>query len=148
MRTKHNLIIVQPKLQVGIAYQVIFRNHWCCERCHHKHNSSTNHTLTVYPLDGNYENNEPWNLAALCQPCRRYIQQFNLETLLLVYDSPGIFGNNEPWLKSHIAGIREAVLFGLSPARGEAISSSHHSNLLVQGERDCGTVPLPHFRNE
>lgn len=130
----------------AIAYQVKKNNHWHCERCHHKNDSSTNHVLTVHHLDGNRENNEPWNLAALCQCCHLHIQQFNLKTLLLIYDSPGIFGNNEPWLKSHIAGIREAVLFGVSsPPPGETISSSHHSNLLVLGERGCGSGPSPLF---
>jgi len=125
MLTKHN-----PTL----AYQVKKSNHWRCERCNHKLDNSKN--LTIYPLDGNPENNEPWNLAALCPSCLKYIRQFGLEVLLLVYDSPGIFGNNEPWLKSHIAGIKEAVQFGVSPiTRGETIPSSHHSNLLGPGAR-------------
>lgn len=123
-----------PPNWLTIAYNVKQRNYWRCERCYHKHDSSINHTLIVHHLDGNRENNEPWNLAALCQRCHLHIQQFGLEALLLVYDSPGIFGNNEPWLKSHIAGIKEAVQFGVSPiARGETIPSSHHSNLLDSG---------------
>jgi len=116
---------VYPPTWLNISYLVKKRNYWRCERCHHKLDKTTN--LAVLQLDGNRGNIEPWNLAALCPNCRKYIQPFGLETLLLAYDSPGIFGNNEPWLKSHIAGIKEAVYFGLSPADGEAITSYPHS---------------------
>jgi len=126
-----------------IAYNVKENNHWTCERCYHKHDSSNNFTLTVYHLDGNKANNEPWNLAALCQRCHLWVQQFSLEALLLIYESPGIFGNNEPWLKSHIAGIKEAVLFGVSPTRRETIPSSPHFNLLDQRGRDRGVITSP-----
>jgi len=134
---------IYPPNWEAIAYRIKEINHWCCERCHHKHDSPTYFTLTVHHLDGNKGNIEDWNLAALCQRCHLHIEQFSLEALLLIYDSPGIFGNNEPWLASHIAGIKEAVLFGVSPARGEAIqssSSSHHSNLLVAGARGTHTL--------
>ena len=92
-----------------IAYGVKVANDWKCERCGHQHSPGCGYTLTVHHLDGNRENNEPWNLAALCQRCHLHVQQLAPETLLLFFNSPGVFGNNEPWLKSHLDGIINAV---------------------------------------
>ena len=92
-----------------LAYKVKVAVDWKCERCGHQHSPGCGYTLTVHHLDGNRENNEPWNLAALCQRCHLHIQQFAPETLLLIFNSPGVFGDNEAWLKPHLDGIINAV---------------------------------------
>lgn len=50
---------------------------WCCERCGVSHNDlgkPDGTMLTVHHLDGNKQNCEAWNLAALCQQCHLRIQ--------------------------------------------------------------------------
>jgi 5-methylcytosine-specific restriction endonuclease McrA len=47
---------------------------WKCERCGHPNEFESCHVLTVHHLDGDKQNCQDWNLAALCQRCHLSIQ--------------------------------------------------------------------------
>ena len=72
---------------------------WCCEACHHPHEPAAGYTLTVHHLDGDSMNNDPWNLAALCQRCHLWAAWYvRLDQMLLE------FVEHDFWLSSHIEG--------------------------------------------
>lgn len=95
-----------------MSKQVKALAHWCCERCGVRNNEDApdGTMLTVHHLDGNKQNCEWWNLAALCQRCHLRIQSrvdFYRETL---------DGVHSLWLARHIKGYNvDAMLFGLTP---------------------------------
>lgn len=73
---------------------------WTCERCKHPHHPSSGHTLIVHHLDGNPQNCELWNLAALCQRCHLSVQgRVRMDQLFFV----DILDVAE-WFKPHLAG--------------------------------------------
>ncbi len=57
-----------------IAHQIKDRANWRCEHCHHPHDKTTNHCLTVHHLDLDKANCAYTNLVALCQRCHLHIQ--------------------------------------------------------------------------
>jgi hypothetical protein len=74
---------------------------WCCVRCRHPHDVASGHVLTVHHFDGNRENNEFWNLMALCQRCHLSVQaRVDPEESLLFKPAP--------WAIPYIAGFYEA----------------------------------------
>lgn len=52
-------------LSCGVKASAGFR----CEACGHRHDPKAGYTLTVHHLDRNSLNDDPDNLAALCQRC-------------------------------------------------------------------------------
>ena len=72
---------------------------WKCERCGHPHEVATGYVLTVHHLDFHPKNNQPWNLAVLCQRCHLSIQShYQLSQAWLMDFS-------EPWMKKHQDGF-------------------------------------------
>jgi len=62
----HNWKEIADKMKAKFKYR--------CERCDHPHDLKSGHVLTVHHLDGDKKNNEPWNLAVLCQRCHLSVQ--------------------------------------------------------------------------
>ena len=76
-----------------------------CERCHHSDDSATGYMLTTHHLDGNKENCEDWNLAALCQRCHLHLQLFSLEILFYQLELFSPF--EQLWLMPHKEGFEQ-----------------------------------------
>jgi hypothetical protein len=70
---------------------------WCCVRCGHPHDPAKGYCLTVHHLDLDPQNNEWWNLPALCQKCHLQIQA------KVVMEQPWMFEHSE-WFKPYAAG--------------------------------------------
>lgn len=70
---------------------------WKCEACHSANSVVGWRVLTVHHLDGDIENDEDWNLAALCQRCHLSVQSW------FVFGQESIF-NVPNWLIPHIEG--------------------------------------------
>ena len=92
-----------------------------CELCGHIHIRGEGYFLTVHHLDGNKNNNEKWNLIALCgEHCHQQVQmKINMEEIVNKENFNLLL---EPdWLVSHLRGymkangIKEGVwkIFGL-----------------------------------
>ena len=90
-------------------------NNWQCERCGHKHDSKTGHTLTVHHLDGDKSNNAEWNLAVLCQRCHLYMQPVIISQLL--FD----FVKVSKWFVPHLEGYKKSKLYKQGPEDGSKI---------------------------
>ena len=74
-----------------------------CEACHHKHDPKNGYTMTVHHIDRNTMNNEPWNLACLCQRCHlRYEKSIDLAQMLF------FFFYTDGWLRPHLLGYLES----------------------------------------
>ncbi|MHA7813290.1 MAG: HNH endonuclease [Phycisphaerales bacterium] len=74
---------------------------WQCVRCDHVHDCGSGHCLTVHHFDGNRDNNERWNLMALCQRCHLSVQaRIDPDEPLLTEPSH--------WARPYIAGFYEA----------------------------------------
>jgi hypothetical protein len=56
-----------------IATSVKDQAAWCCEHCGRPHDPLNGHPLTVHHLDNTPENNQWYNLVALCLPCHAKI---------------------------------------------------------------------------
>lgn len=90
-----------------IAEAIKAKHNYCCERCGHKHEPETGYTLTVHHLDGNPQNNEAWNLVALCQRCHLSIQaRVNFPEILKQNLFP--FFEVAEWFKAHWQGYLES----------------------------------------
>jgi hypothetical protein len=73
---------------------------WRCEACGTE-NGPIPSILTVHHLDGDKQNLQPWNLAALCQKCHLRTQatiDFHQAVCTGVYPD---------WLKAHVAAYRQ-----------------------------------------
>ncbi len=81
----------------SIAKQIKDEAEWKCVRCGHDHDVSSGHVLTVHHLDGNRENNERYNLPALCQRCHLSVQARVNPMVRIMFD-PSI------WAMPYIAG--------------------------------------------
>ena len=80
-----------------IAKRVKDEAGWKCVRCNHLHDPEHGYCLTVHHLDMNPENNEWWNLPALCQKCHLSIQ--NKVDMNRIW----MFLHSE-WFKPYVAG--------------------------------------------
>ena len=71
-----------------IAKEIKDQAEWCCEHCHHPHDPSTGHTLTVHHLDGNKSHCDYVNLVALCQRCHLRIQARYFPGQTFLFEAP------------------------------------------------------------
>lgn len=94
---------------------------WRCERCLEAHESRfEGFVLTVHHLDGNKDNCEIWNLAALCQRCHLRVQ-----SRVEFYNIPEIYDwqtytyrpltRHTRWLARHIKGYNVWAFFNDRP---------------------------------
>lgn len=70
---------------------------WVCVRCKHPHDPKAGYTLTTHHLDGQKNNCEWWNLAALCQRCHLHIQAKVVMQRVWMFD-------HSTWFKPYVAG--------------------------------------------
>ena len=84
---------------------------WKCERCGHIHEKATGYVLNVHHLDFCPKNNQPYNLACLCQRCHLIVQaHFQLHQVWMLDVS-------EPWMQPHIDGYVQSVANALQGKR-------------------------------
>jgi hypothetical protein len=76
---------------------------WKCERCGHKHEPESGHTLTVHHLDRDKANNAKWNLAVLCQRCHLSVQGRVSMRQMLFSNIPV-----SQWFQWHLDGYRDS----------------------------------------
>ena len=98
-----------------MSKQVKALAHWCCERCGVRNNEDApdGTMLTVHHLDGNKQNCEWWNLAALCQRCHLKVQT------RVNPDIPYFLEHSE-WAKPYVAGFYAKKYLKLDLTREEA----------------------------
>lgn len=110
-----------PKSWKTIATEIKTAAGWRCERCGHRHETSTKRLdcddrchhlpdrrqrmLTVHHLDNNKSNVRRKNLAALCQVCHLVIQG-SLRTGTKEMLQHGTLFGVEPWLEKHLERVR------------------------------------------
>ncbi len=93
-----------------IAKRIKDEADWTCIRCGHPHDPPTGYVLTVHHLDGDSLNNQNWwNLTALCQRCHLHIQ--NKVTM----EQPFMFEHSK-WFLPYVAGYYAHIL-GLDESR-------------------------------
>jgi hypothetical protein len=92
-KSKSNYPINWPE----IAHLVKEEAGWKCVRCGQEHDITAGYMLTVHHLDLDPQNNEWWNLVALCQRCHLSIQA------KVVMERPYIF-NHSKWFQPYVAG--------------------------------------------
>jgi hypothetical protein len=83
----------------AVAWLVKTMAGWRCERCEAPHGPIPR-VLTVHHLDGDKDNLEHWNLAALCQRCHLQVQN----RVTFYQDWP--FAHT-PWMAHHVADYNE-----------------------------------------
>lgn len=88
-----------------------------CEKCGvpHDPDKSTGNVLTVHHLDHNPDNNEWWNLAALCQRCHMGIHGKSMNILDYLEMAA------EPWFGVHLAGMLAWLALGRTIPKEEAM---------------------------
>lgn len=107
-----------------IARQVKDAADWHCVRCGHPHDPPAGYCLTVHHLDGNKNNMQWFNLAALCQRCHLRIQG------RVVMARPWFLPHSE-WFKPYVAGFY-AHQHGLPTDRDYVLG--HLDELIATGQ--------------
>jgi hypothetical protein len=105
---------------------------WKCVRCGEPHDPAAGYCLTVHHLDLNPENNEWWNIPALCQRCHLIIQA------KVFMDQQYMFEHTE-WFKPYAAGYY-AQRFKLPTDRAWVMNNLER--LLLMGRLYDNTPPL------
>lgn len=71
---------------------------WRCQNCGHLHDPTNGYTLTVHHIDCNSQNDETFNLVALCQRCHLHYQRFQDRRQLTLFGQPS-------WLKCYFDAL-------------------------------------------
>lgn len=99
----------------------------CDEHCNgHRHEPVKQRVLTVHHLDGNKENCEWWNLAALCQVCHLQVQ--GKVKMDQAYLHP-----HTPWFRPYVAAYYAFTLLGEELTRDQV--EARLCELLSTGQR-------------
>jgi 5-methylcytosine-specific restriction endonuclease McrA len=103
---------VYPEDWQKISKRIKDQTGWKCECCGHPDDKPSGHVLMAHHLDGNPQNCEDWNLAALCESCHLNIQgRIKMDQLFFLNVMP--ISN---WFKPHYDGYLASVGFCLTKA--------------------------------
>lgn len=72
---------------------------WRCQNCGHLHAPADGYMLTVHHIDCNPQNNELWNIVALCQRCHLHYQHYQKPEQLSFFGRPD-------WLQRYFDALR------------------------------------------